>query len=270
MLKSLKTLPFMLLLLMLSFTVLPPHAQAYHGVIYGHKFHDLNANGVDDNEPRLAGVRILLSSRTSPSFNLERVTDNNGAFSFANLPHDRYQVCELPPIVTPPWIPTTPECLNVNLRGKNPTVHVRFGNIQQSGGGNGGELGCTRTQGYWGNSPAGQQRLIELVGSGITLGNRSYTAAELDSILDTPVSGNALINLSHQLIAAKLNVLNGANSSAVSADIALAESLIGNMVVPPVGSDYVAANSALGQQMLAVKDRLDAYNNGRLNVPGCR
>ncbi len=134
----------------------------------------------------------------------------------------------------------------------------------------GGEIGCVRTQGYWGNSPAGQARLIALLGGGtMNLGNVAYNAEQLDNILDEPAAGNALISLAHQLIAAKLNVLNGADDSEIDEDIALADSLIGTRVVPPVGNDSVAPNTVLGQQMLQVKDRLDAYNMGNLNVPSC-
>ena len=136
-----------------------------------------------------------------------------------------------------------------------------------TGGTTGGDVGCTRTQGYWGSSPAGQQRLIELVGvGGLELGNVTYSAAELDDILDTNAGGNALMSLAHQLIAAKLNVLNGASGSEISDEIDAADALIGNLVV---GTDSVAPASALGQQMLAVKDELDDYNNGGLNVPHC-
>lgn len=138
------------------------------------------------------------------------------------------------------------------------------------GGGGGGGVGCTRTQGYWGNSPAGQARLIELVGAGgMMLGNVNYSAAQLDDILDTPARGNALISLAHQLIAAKLNVLNGADDSEIAGDIAAADALIGSRVIPPVGTSSVRPSSALGQQMLSVKDDLDDYNNGRFNVPHC-
>jgi hypothetical protein len=140
-----------------------------------------------------------------------------------------------------------------------------------TGGTTGGSLGCTRTQGYWGSSPAGQARLIQLVGvSGMELGNVEYSAAELNDILDAPTRGNALAALGKQLIAAKLNVLNGASDSQIADEIALADSLIGNRVIPPVGTDVVAPNTALGRQMEDVKNELDDYNNGRLNVPRCR
>jgi hypothetical protein len=134
----------------------------------------------------------------------------------------------------------------------------------------GGSIGCTRTQGYWGSSPAGQQRLIFLVGgSGLFLGNINYSATELDDILDQPAGGNALVILAHQLIAAKLNVLNGADDSQIAADIQTADGLIGNNLIPPVGTAFVSPGSTLGQQMTQVKNRLDSYNNGNLNVPHC-
>lgn len=137
-----------------------------------------------------------------------------------------------------------------------------------STGGNG--VGCTRTQGYWGSSPAGQARLIQLVGmSGMMLGSVNYTAAQLDDILDQPSGGNALLILAKQLIAAKLNVLNGADDSEIDDEIDMADGLIGSRVIPPVGSDTVSPASALGQQMTQVAGVLDDFNNGQLNVPHC-
>jgi hypothetical protein len=134
----------------------------------------------------------------------------------------------------------------------------------------GTELGCTRTQGYWGSSPAGQARLIVLIGvSGMDLGNVHYTATQIDEILDASVVGNMLKNIAHQLIAAKMNVLNGASDASIAADIVTADSLIGDLVVPPVGSDIVLSSSTLGMQMETVKDRLQDFNQGNLGVPHC-
>jgi hypothetical protein len=245
-------------------------ADARLGRIEGYKFHDLNGNGVDNNEPRLPGFRIVLQSVNNPAFLREHITNDQGLFSFIGLPRDRYMVCEIPPVTSPQWIPTTPECLKVNLRGKVPYALIKFGNKQddQNGG-----VGCTRTQGYWGSSPAGQQRLIELVGPGMVIGNRNYTAEELDSILDRPVGGNALVNLAHQLIAARLNVLAGADDSQITDELTTAEGLIDGFIIPPVGdpiNNFVAPASPLGQQMLVVAEDLDQYNNGNLNVPHCQ
>ena len=50
----------------------------------------------------------------------------------------------------------------------------------------------------------------------LTLGTVTYSQAQLLAIFNTPVRGNGLISLAHQLIAAKLNILAGANGGALS------------------------------------------------------
>jgi hypothetical protein len=84
-----------------------------------------------------------------------------------------------------------------------------------------------------------------------------YTQAQLLSIFNTPAAGNGLLTLAHQLIAAKLNVANGAGCSNADASIAAADALIGNLVVPPVGSGSLAP-SATSTLVTA----LDNFNNG--------
>ena len=112
--------------------------------------------------------------------------------------------------------------------------------------------GCTFTQGYWKNHPNNWPV------SGLTLGNVFYTEAQLISILKTPVKGNGLISLSYQLIAAKLNAANGTTvPSNVQTAISNSDALIGNLVVPPVGSGYLAPSSTA-----ALNTTLDTYNNG--------
>jgi hypothetical protein len=110
--------------------------------------------------------------------------------------------------------------------------------------------GCTEGQGYWKNHNdsvcAGDPASPLCVawpsgGLPMLLGTTySYDETQLLSILNTPAAGNGLIALAHQLIAAKLNIANGADGSAVAADIAAADALIGTLVVPPVGAGYLA------------------------------
>jgi hypothetical protein len=104
---------------------------------------------------------------------------------------------------------------------------------------------CTFSQGYWKNHP-GAWPILSL-----TLGSVVYNQAELISILSTGAGGNGLISLAHQLIAAKLNILNGADGSAINASIAAADAQIGALVVPPVGSDFLstASTSALAHTL---------------------
>jgi hypothetical protein len=112
--------------------------------------------------------------------------------------------------------------------------------------------GCVRTQGYWKNhSEAWPVASLEL-------GTVSYTKAQLLTILGTPVRGNGLISLAHQLIAAKLNLLNGAAVPlAIQDAIADADNLIGNLVVPPIGGGSLSTSSTS-----ALINALDQYNNG--------
>ena len=117
---------------------------------------------------------------------------------------------------------------------------------------------CTFTQGYWKTHPS------VWPASSLTLGTVTYTQAQLLSILNTPAGGNGLLILAHQLIATKLNILNGADPTAVASAGAAADALIGALVIPPVGSGYLSPSS-----VNATKDVLDDYNNGTLGVPHC-
>jgi hypothetical protein len=93
--------------------------------------------------------------------------------------------------------------------------------------------------------------------NGRSLGSVHYTAAQLEAILaNNAVAGNGLLSLAHQLLAAKLNLANGANGSSIASTVAAADALIGALVVPPSGSDSLApaATSAL-------TSTLDVWNN---------
>lgn len=253
------------------------------GTIFGYKFNDLNGNGRDDGEPRIPGVTILLNGLDDPSVSDSTVTNGLGEFTFSQLVRQNYSVCE---VALPPLSPTTPECVQVALFGKAPEARVVFGNrVLPSPSPNPSPsvspsptpsssptpLGCTRTQGYWGSSPAGQALLIALVSPGtLSLGTVAYTAAQLDDILDQPAGGNALLILAHQLIAAKLNILAGASSGPIAATITSADTAIGALIVPPVaGGAFVDPSSSLGGTMTSLATTLDTYNNGSLGVPHC-
>jgi hypothetical protein len=108
---------------------------------------------------------------------------------------------------------------------------------------------CTYTQGYWkthGVYPTGNNS-NEWPVTSLTLGTVLYTDVELLAILKSPVQGNGLLSLAHQLIAAKLNIANGSSNTAIATTITAADALIGNLVIPPVGTGYLspATTSAL-------------------------
>jgi hypothetical protein len=121
-----------------------------------------------------------------------------------------------------------------------------------------GDDDCTFSQGYWKNHTS------EWPVSSLYLGDTEYDADELLSILNEPTRGNGLISLATQLIAAKLNAANGADVSAVATAIAQADALIGDKVVPPVGSDSLA--SSVTDSLTSL---LDDYNTGLIGPGHC-
>lgn len=125
---------------------------------------------------------------------------------------------------------------------------------------------CTYTQGYWkthGPNPTGNNS-NEWPVTSLTLGSVSYSDAELQSIFDEAVKGNGLISLAHQLIAAKLNVANGADDTAIAGTIADADALIAGLTVPPVGSDSLKPNVTS-----SLTDALTAFNEGTTGPGHC-
>jgi len=129
---------------------------------------------------------------------------------------------------------------------------------------------CTFTQGYWkthGVAPTGNNAYAwpdAAKASGLQLGSVSYTAADLLSILNKPAAGNGLVALAHQLIAAKLNVAAGGDPTAVAADIATSDALIGSLVIPPLGGGYLAPSLTSG-----LVGALSSYNEGATGPGHC-
>lgn len=114
---------------------------------------------------------------------------------------------------------------------------------------------CTLTQG-------GYKNHFRSLVTGLTLGNVSYTRAQILSILDNnAIRGNGLLSLAHQLITAKLNVNRGATCPTILNTIAQADALIGNRVVPPVGNGSLPTSTTS-----SVESALDQFNEG--NCPG--
>jgi len=117
---------------------------------------------------------------------------------------------------------------------------------------------CTFTQGYWKNHtnvwPSGN----------IKLGTVTYTPSQIESIFNQPAGGNGLLILAHQLAAAKLNIMNGADGSSVASTIASADALIGGLIVPPVGSGFLSPAS-----VNSLATTLDNFNNGVIGPGHC-
>ncbi|MCB9652870.1 MAG: hypothetical protein H6729_01910 [Deltaproteobacteria bacterium] len=127
--------------------------------------------------------------------------------------------------------------------------------------------GEPRTPGYWKNHPASWPV------SSLPLGDEAYDQGCLLSLLDMPTRGDLRIKLLHHLIAAKLNILPNSLPYAGNVDPALIEDTIaaaddylkssGTTVECPAGT--VTGPSPRGaekEEVEAIKDALDAFNNG--------
>jgi hypothetical protein len=120
------------------------------------------------------------------------------------------------------------------------------------------QTNCTFTQGYWKTHPEAWPV------TNLTLGTVNYNQTQLLQILNEPAGGNGLLILAHQLIATLLNVAGGADPTPVATNIANAHSLIGGLVIPPIGAGFLAPAT-----VNADATALDDYNNGNTTVPHC-
>jgi hypothetical protein len=125
--------------------------------------------------------------------------------------------------------------------------------------------GCTYTQGYWKNHPSAWPV------TSLTIGGVVYSQQQLLALFDTAPQGDASLILAHQLIAALLNVANGAvPSAAVQQAINDAQAWMtankGSNAALPYG---VPAGSTAGNQATALTDTLDSFNSGTAGTPHC-
>ncbi len=143
---------------------------------------------------------------------------------------------------------------------------------------------CTFTQGYWknhgpcgGNGNQANVWPASVMSGGMALGNIVYTAANLCTIFNEPAGGKKqLLALAHQLIAAQLNLANGAtNCPTLAAFLLQANGVIGNINLIALangscsgGSPPAGCNPG-GAGVPAPNDDLTTYNEGGLCSPNC-
>ena len=117
---------------------------------------------------------------------------------------------------------------------------------------------CPLSQGYWKTHP--QEWPVQQ----LALGGVTYEQLALLALLKKAVNGDASIALSKQLIAAKLNLANGADGVPITTAVANADLLVGSSNLPMA----VKNRTTLGRSMHAESSLLDSYNNGNL-TPNC-
>jgi hypothetical protein len=129
--------------------------------------------------------------------------------------------------------------------------------------------GCTYTQGYW--KTHSDQGPAPYDAGWKNLGPDEEATAFFNSgmtwyqVWQTAPAGNKFYNLAHQYMAAKLNLLNGASSTAaVDAAIAGAEALFSSLA-----ANSTTLTNAQKTQATAWATTLDDYNNGLIGPGHC-
>jgi hypothetical protein len=134
---------------------------------------------------------------------------------------------------------------------------------------------CPLTQDYWRDHHRWPVRKLVL-GNSFFATPLTYNQSQARAILHTPVGIDESIELAHQLIAAKLNLFNGAprlvhTGFSPSGDEILflftndADQLLGNGQLP----QHVDPASSLGQQMSVDAAILQSYNTGAFTTAPC-
>lgn len=120
---------------------------------------------------------------------------------------------------------------------------------------------CPLGQGYWKSHPESWPRRSLVLGNPSNP-NHTYTQGELLARLQSAVKGDASIILAHQLIAAKLNIFNGANAAPISSVLGQADALLG--LFSGKLPYRVNPSTPRGKSMTAAALALENYNSGKL------
>ena len=115
----------------------------------------------------------------------------------------------------------------------------------------------TGTPGYWKNHPEAWPV------NSITIGGVAYSKADAIKIMSLP-DGNKLITMFRSLVAAKLNVLMGNESSCIASTITAADAWMAKY--GPM-SKTVKASSTAWKEGEPLYYKLDKYNNGLMCAP---
>ena len=116
---------------------------------------------------------------------------------------------------------------------------------------------CTYSQGYWKQHPE-----VWPV-DGLIIGEVNYLKEDALLVLDTPPQGDATFILAHQLIAAKLNILNGAEPGFIEQTILDAD---GWLAANPLGTNPENPEREVG---IALAEVLEMYNTGEIGPGMC-
>ncbi|GEM_PF-5865290 len=219
-------------------------------------YNDLNVNGNwQSGEAFLNGWTVELHRAVDGSFvsGANGVTDGNGwvIITFPRRSEFKEGDYYIRLIKQDGWLPYPQD--SIDDGGVNTSSFKLSLTAVTTGGGN----NCTYTQGYWKN----HTKVWPV--NGMTVGGVNYSNAQLVTIFQTPTGGDATYILIHQLIAAKLNVANGASTS----DVKVADAI--TKANAWLVSNKLGTNPANGAEGIGYSVTLDDYNNGIIGPGHC-
>lgn len=130
--------------------------------------------------------------------------------------------------------------------------------------------GCTLTQGYWKTHSEFGPAPYDATWAKLSNGASTpffQTGLTWKQMFDTTPSGSAYPILAHQWMAATLNGLAGANTSAVAAELTAAQALLDQYDGNPKSASDITKD--MKKQFTALAEKLDAYNNGLIGPGHC-
>lgn len=226
---------------------------------------DSDGNGVFDliaGELGLPGVTVTLAADFNndglADYTLSTVTDASGAYQFSGLPGGVYTITVDPSSLPAGMLQTydldgllTPNAASLALAPGEASLLADYGYQPAVSPGTG-------TIGFWKTHPEAWPV------ANITIGGvPPYTRDQAIALMSAKSGGDKTYDLFNQLVAAKLNVGIGNQSSCISAQILAADAWLAQH---PVGSK-VKASSPAWKAIEAAFTALDAYNNGLLCAP---
>jgi len=133
--------------------------------------------------------------------------------------------------------------------------------------------GCTLTQGYWkthndsfkGGAPTDET--WALIGADAEQTTFFLSGQSYFDVMWTAPKGNAYYQLAKQYIAAELNMLAGADGSAITTAFASATTLFNTYTPAQIGA--LKGNNAVRQQFISLAGTLGSYNAGLIGPGHC-
>lgn len=127
------------------------------------------------------------------------------------------------------------------------------------------ERNCTYTQGYWKNHGNPDEKRYDAVWSMLPEGMNTQflQGGTWGDVFNRSVSGDKWYALAHQYQAATLNTMGGANSDAISQELAAAEQLL--KTLPPTAK----ITGSVNDQVTSLIEKLTAYNEGSIGPGHC-